>query len=406
MTEMWILLGALTCSIGTQLAMGSEINIESNYKGSVSRERGWLKIATPSTGLCQDFPQICDGLEGGVSFLFPWSGNERGGTTGTKKILISPSGDRDNFYIGWKDSSNITLTNERGESHQLKLLYPYLSYGVSPVSKGSNDEPLDVEDLMLASGNIESGDVNAVTPRGFALGDYAWSGNGFSYNSVPFRQGKGKTEVNLGYIGLKLSIEAPDISTWSPGTYTGKDTFKFGKDIDFGNNFQGNADDVNINFTVKVEPDMYVKFWTGQGSVVNADLQPPGGWLNWNDRMPPNLSKEITFDFGSTAAVKMHLTCDHTVGKSCGIVDQQGGDVLGVDTFLSANHLLDDAGKPARLSPLSTEERVFKPDTPGGTGVQPAQLLFKTQDGVTQKMQRGHQYSGIVHVVFDSDVTP
>src|SRR5260370_28856480 len=98
---------------------------------------------------------------------------------------------------------------------------------------------------------------------------------------------------------------------------------------------------------------MYVKFVTGPGGVVNADLQPPGGWLNWQGQMPPNLSKEILFDFGSTAPVKIHLDCEHAVGDSCGIVDtQSGGNPLAVDTLLSANRFTDDRRQQAIKSPL------------------------------------------------------
>ncbi|KVM73940.1 hypothetical protein WJ60_06420 [Burkholderia ubonensis] len=57
-------------------------------------------------------------------------------------------------------------------------------------------------------------------------------------------------------------------------------------------------------------------------------------------------------------------------------------------------------------SPLATTDHVFTPDTSGGSGVQPAHLLFETQSGVTQQLQRGHHYNGCVTVVFDSDVNP
>jgi hypothetical protein len=35
--------------------------------------------------------------------------------------------------------------------------------------------------------------------------------------------------------------------------------------------------------------------------------------------------------------------------------------------------------------------------------LQPARLLFKTQDGAGKRLQRGHQCGGRMTVVFDSD---
>ncbi|KVC71774.1 hypothetical protein WI75_25675 [Burkholderia ubonensis] len=121
--------------------------------------------------------------------------------------------------------------------------------------------------------------------------------------------------------------------------------------------------------------------------------------------MPPSLSDDLQFDFGTSGPVKIHLNCEHPVGDTCGIVDLKGGDsVLGVDTLLTDSRLNDDSGKQAIHSRLSANDRLFTPNTETGTGIQPAHLLFKTQDGVTQQMQAGHQYGGRVTIVFDSNV--
>jgi hypothetical protein len=410
MKGMGIALGALALVLGAQQAMASELNITAEYKGDVSKTAGQFTNTTPASGWCSDHPEYCPA--GYFGLLFPWAGNPRPGPMGTKEVVAPSSDPRDGFYFGFDASSHsVTVISQNGKSHELSLSIDAIGFGVSPVSMYGRGDPLTSTDIWSGGrGKNCTGIAKpAGTEHGYFFGMWGAQTRAPTECYLPFNENTGVKEVTLDYINFRYTLEMDQPWTWEPGVYTGSYIYKIGpgKDLDFGNNFQGSAEDVTLNFTLTVKPDMYVKFVTGAGGVVNADLQPPGGWLNWQGQMPPNLSKEILFDFGSTAPVKIHLECEHPVGDSCGIVDTKGGgSSLGVDTLLSANRFTDDSGKQAIKSRLSITNHVFTPDAPGGTGVQPTRLLFKTQDGVSKQLQRGHQYSGRVTVVFDSGVTP
>jgi len=402
-TTLAALLGAL--ALTAQAAHASELDITAEYKGSVSQTVGTFTNTTPSSGFCKDNPGSCP--VGYFSLELPWPGNERGdgGDAGTKTLPRSTD-PRDGFYLGFNAAErSVMVTNQEGESHEITLLIDAISWGVMPYDllgpladfqspRGNNCRNIAVEPTATSS-SIAHGMWGASTPT-------------FTTCYLPLSSDDTDKTLRLDYFSFRYTLKMDKPWTWAPGVYHGSYVYKVGpgQDLDFGNGFQGSTDDVTLKFTLTVKPDMYVKFHGGgPGNTVNADLQPPGGWLDWQSGMPPYLSKEIPFDFGATAPVKIHLECEHAVGDACAIVDQQGGSPLAVYTLLSANRFTDNRGLPVAKTQLGTSERVFTPDAPGGTGVQPARLWFRTSRDAPRQLQRGHQYGGRVTVVFDSDIS-
>ncbi|MCA8180526.1 hypothetical protein [Burkholderia vietnamiensis] len=397
-----VALAVVTCVFCVGAAQAAwDLDITASYKGNVKKTSGEFTNTTKASGVCSEHPAGCAGLS---SIILPWdrnSGKNLNAPMGWKKGThtgVIP----DHMYLAWDAGYHqIQVHNARtGAAHMVRFRIPQMGMAFKPSVipyhgdkfDGPNCRNLDwfgVEWLNVEEVSLQPG-------RAECSKHFDWSVVKVG-DRIPI------SYVSIGYF---LALDKP--WTWEPGIYKG--TFPVtvgrGKMIDFGNNFEGSAGDFNINFTLTVTPDMYVHFNTGAGGVVNTELQPPGGWLHWQGKMPPYLSSDVPFDFGATGPVKIHLAnCDHAVDDTCGIVDlQRGGSALGVDAMLTDNYVTDDSGKRALNTRLSTKERVFKPVNEGGSGSQRAHLLLRTRDGVTQQMQRGHHYGGHMTVVFDSEV--
>lgn len=376
-----------------------DLDITASYKGNVKKTSGEFTNTTKASGMCADFPSQC---EQGFSITLPWDhnwGRDNNAPMGWKTVThTNPM--RDHMYLAWdSDNHKIQVHNIRtGATHvvQFRMMSMSMAYErfMIPDNQFNGD---NCRQLGFAGGGYWGEVVVASNQPGRAVCS--------RYFESPAKTGH---RVPIAYVSMSYFLALDKPWTWEPGIYKG--TFPVtvgpGKMIDFGNNFEGSAGDFNINFTLTVTPDMYVHFNTGAGGVVNTELQPPGGWLRWQGKMPPYLSSDVQFDFGATAPIKIHLeNCDHAVDDTCAIVDlQRGGSALGVDAMLTDNYVTDDSGKRALNTRLSTKERVFKPVNEGGSGSQRAHLLLRTRNGVTQQMQRGHHYGGHMTVVFDSDV--
>ncbi|WP_157768090.1 hypothetical protein [Burkholderia ambifaria] len=358
-------------------------------------------------------PSLCS--NGYFSLQFPWPGNQGWDLVANKKVVVPDTDPRQGIYFGFdaSDHSVQVINSKTGESHSVSLSIDGIAWGgnnITSTARKDGDGPEG--QLPFPKGS----NCNPHPVHWFPQWDQ-WFG---MYTAVTHQPTVcyvlfGKTNPNdadahIRNVSMHYSLTMHKPWTWASGTYTGSYVYKVGPggDLDFGDNIDYSTyGDVRINLTLTVSPNMYVRFNAGPDGVVNANLQPPSGWLNWQGKMPPYLSTDVPFDFGASGPVKIHLAnCDHPVGDTCGIVDLNGsGSPLGVDALLTDNRLTDDSGKQAIHSRLSTQERVFKPNTEaGGTGIYPAHLLLKTQDGVTQQMQRGHHYGGHMTIVFDSNV--
>ncbi|WP_157645730.1 hypothetical protein [Burkholderia ubonensis] len=357
-------------------------------------------------------PSLCE--NGYFSLQFPWSGNQGWGLVIDKRVVVPDASPREGLYFAFDASYHkVNVVNQKGDVHVVSMSVDGIAWGgnnLTNTTRGNGDG--DEGHLPFPNGvNCNPSPVHWFPEWDQWFGLYSAEKHKPTVCYVLFKQVNGDDpNAHIRNVSMHYSLKMGKPWAWQPGTYTGSYLYKVGPggDLDFGDNIASStATDVTINFTLTVSPNMYVRFNAGPNGVVNADLQPPGGWLNWQGKMPPYLSDDVQFDFGTSGPVKIHLAnCDHPVGDTCGIVDLNGsGSPLGVDAFLTDNRLNNDGGKQAIRSRLSTNERVFKPNTDaGGTGVQPAHLLLKTQDGVTQQMQRGHHYDGHMTVVFDSNV--
>jgi len=397
---------AVACAAHT--AGASELNITAKYTGYESGV-GQFQNTTPDAGACTKYPGSCPA--GYKSILLPWANNILGdGDVFHKKVTVSPD-PRDGLFFGFDGSvRRVQVVNDQTGDRR------YILFNINSISWGGNG-------VNNTTGNSRDGYSGVVLgrPKGvnceghppynsYYVSHMVWRAATKSQTTcyVPFTNADSDHAI-ITDVSFNYSITTTNPWLLQSGIYRGHYDFQVGSggDLDLGNGVTGGIGNFSINFVLTVSPNLYLRFNGGENGVVNADLQPPGGWLNWQGKMPPYLSSDVPFDFGASGPVKIHLAnCDHPVGDTCGIVDLNGsGSPLGVDALLTDNRLNEDSGKQAIRSRLSTQERVFKPNTAaGGTGIYPAHLLLKTQDGVTQQMQRGHHYGGHMTVVFDSNV--
>ncbi|WP_304992361.1 hypothetical protein [Burkholderia plantarii] len=390
------------CLLGMPFAQGqahaSALTVTATYKGSLTSTGGQFTNTTPQSGICVDRPGMCP--KGYFSILFPWAGNQ-GKNVGAYAIF---HGVPAQF---WDDSVNMAI-------YAYDRTVPvYDDHGMA------RTVVLKVDAIGFLN-NPESGDVysaytrpNGTNCRGISWrgtsegGAYAiWTGTNPGYTLCWIGPPRGQETVTMGYVSFRYLLKLDKPWTWPPGIYRGTYLYGYGsgRDLYFGPNFSGSVDDVSLNFVLTVLPDMYVHFPGDHGGVVGAELAPPGGWSDWQGRMPPSLTAEVPFDFATLGPVRISLQCQNPAGDTCGIVDLAGGAPLAVDALLTDNHLNDDSGRVAVDSRLTTTARVFTPLVAQPVGVVPARLTFRTQPGATQQMQAGHQYGGLVTVVFDSSV--
>ncbi|WP_070107312.1 hypothetical protein [Burkholderia plantarii] len=383
------------------------MTITASYKSSVMGAGGQFTNTTPQSGICVDLPGMCP--QGYFSILFPWAGNlSKNPGIGTKTVpRTSFSNPEDNAYLAFDAGVKpVTVTSQSGISRQVELtvdaigFYHYPSIGGNERQygspRGTNCRAVGTpryqpthwytyDDVYAMFGASGPGPVVCyVMPATAYLTYPQW----IAYSHLSFR--------------YRLTLAKP--WTWAPGVYRGSYLYRYGagRDIYFGRNFQGTVDDVSLDFVLTVLPDMYIRFPGDHDGVVSADLAPPGGWFDWQGRMPPTLTAEVPFDFATLGPVRISLQCQNPAGDTCGIVDSTGGAPLAVDALLTDNHLKDDSGRVAIDSRLTTTARAFTPLAGLPVGIVPARLTFRTQPGATRQMQTGHRYGGLVTIVFDS----
>ncbi|WP_246792912.1 hypothetical protein [Burkholderia perseverans] len=387
--------GCLPCLFAHEWARASELTITATYKGSVTSTGGQFTNTTPQSGICVDLPGMCP--QGYFSILFPWAGNQ-GGNVGTYAVRygMTVSSNRSvNMEIDAVDRT-VPVYNDHGMARTVVLKVDAIGFLNDPASGGGYTpytRPYGINCRGIGWRSTSEGGAYAL-----------WTGTNPGYSLCWVFPVPGQQTVTMGDVSFRYLLKLDKPWTWPPGIYRGTYLYGYGsgRDLYFGPNFSGSVDDVSLDFVLTVLPDMYVHFPGDHGGVVSADLAPPGGWFNWQGRMPPTLTAEVPFDFATLGPVRISLQCQNPAGDTCGIVDSTGGAPLAVDTLLTDNHLNDDSGRAAISSRLTTTARVFTPLAGQPVGVAPARLTFRTQPGATQQMQAGHQYGGLVTIVFDS----
>jgi hypothetical protein len=403
----FLLLLALGFTTATQAAV---MNITAEYKGSITNPKTDFVNTTPPAGYCAN-STLCGAGVFGVAF-------PAGGT----KILTATAArePRKSFMVSFDSRPrDVTVTNERGQSFIVKFRAVGMSFLVSRVS----NEAVGIREQFVQSPLYPFGSCNGNGYGGYNSNVYSthWTSQTTTGMAVCYEPNKPELApltVSYSQLALQYSLTLDAPYTWPPGVYTGTGHYSFGanKDIDFGDDYTdtaGTGTGIDINFTLDVTHELFVRFpGATQGPVV-ADLNPENSWSNWPDRMPPYLKKELIFDFGTSGPLKLSVHCSghyDATTQSCGIRDQNdpAGPVLPFDVFMTNARLRDSAGQALIMKKLPVTDSGALPElvsvTAGNVGLTPARLNFRTKAGVTDRMQRGHTYTGNLTVVFDANL--
>jgi hypothetical protein len=210
------------------------------------------------------------------------------------------------------------------------------------------------------------------------------------------------------YLEIGYELRTPNPLAMSAGTYTGVLNYGIGpnQDFDLGDMMLPSDSALTLNFTLTVEHILKVELPPGGNRV---ELLPEGGWQAWlnRGRQPARLFRDQTFRIAASSRFKMNLECSLVIGNTCGLRNGAGDEVpLQVAVSLPFG-LNDQYGQtvnklPLRLDGVGTE--LFQ--ALHYVNNRPGTLHFEVQkEHVTEMLkQPGTTYSGVVTVVWDSEV--
>ena len=203
-------------------------------------------------------------------------------------------------------------------------------------------------------------------------------------------------------------LRTPNPLGMSSGQYVGGITYSIGPgaDYDFGDVIVPSKNAITFNFTLSVEHALKVDIPHGGNRI---ELLPDGGWQAWLDRgrTPTRLYRDQTFRIAASSRFKMQLECSIVMGNTCGLRNGHGDEVP-VQVAVTLPGGIDGQGdqavrkRPLRLDGTGTE--LFQPlfyvnDRPGTLHFE---VLSDDMRGMLD--QPGSTYSGVVTVVWDSEV--
>ncbi|TFW42956.1 hypothetical protein [Pseudomonas fluorescens] len=214
--------------------------------------------------------------------------------------------------------------------------------------------------------------------------------------------------MSYSYLDIAYELRTPNPLAMSAGTYTGVLNYGIGpnQDFDLGDMMLPSDSALTLNFTLTVEHILKVELPPGGNRV---ELLPEGGWQAWlnRGRQPARLFRDQTFRIAASSRFKMNLECSLVIGNTCGLRNGAGDEVpLQVAVSLPFG-LNDQYGQtvnklPLRLDGVGTE--LFQ--ALHYVNNRPGTLHFEVQkEHVTEMLkQPGTTYSGVVTVVWDSEV--
>jgi hypothetical protein len=210
------------------------------------------------------------------------------------------------------------------------------------------------------------------------------------------------------YLDFAYELETPSPLDMSSGKYIGNLTYTLGPgaDFDFGDIMLPTDSALTLNFELEVQHTLKVDIPPGG---THIELVPQGGWQGWltQGRKPTRLFRDQTFNISTSSRFKMQMTCEFTVGDTCGLEEREGRVVpLQVAVTLPSGLTSASGGavirQPLRVSGTGTE--LFQP----GIYVdrKPGALHFAVEQADVERMlsSGAATYKGNVTVIWDSEV--
>ncbi|MCP1486429.1 hypothetical protein J3D48_002742 [Pseudomonas fluorescens] len=214
------------------------------------------------------------------------------------------------------------------------------------------------------------------------------------------------------YLDFAYELRTPNPLDMSSGNYTGSLSYRLGPgaDFDFGDVMIPNDPELTLDFNLEVQHTLKVEIPPGGEKI---QLVPVGGWQSWlhAGRRPVSLFRDQTFNISASSHFKMRIGCGPGINDECALEDSDVNRRVELFVFVSLpNGITDLSGQPVRrlrLRPGAGNELYFKPgfyvDRAPGT------LHFEVPAHSMANMLRpgegrGGSYSGVVVVIWDSDI--
>lgn len=406
-----VLSSSLTLLVGfmVPLAQAGVVDISAVFSPDPTNPHvNEFKNTTPSSGLCNTFPNFCNS-RGLYSIRLGFE------AFSTKTILANHADIRQGAMIKVPaDVRPVQVISETGQTAEL-------SFAITAFS--GTHRTRDVRDI---TGRAPGSDTNIAnnalwngkswgfyTPQPCQRGAGMWASpiDADYFWLTPLAAPCGKSpafdidHLQLRNASISYRMTTPDPLKMESGTYRGSISYTVGPgmDFDFGDVLLPTDNNVTLSFTLKVMHILQFQFPAGGDRL---SLNPAGGWQQWlnRGRRPEKLLADQDFKIWSSAPLSIKLQCEHLISTQCAIRNSAGHTVP-VDTRVTLPGGLRDASdRPVSRYPLSTDSAVFSPTYYVDNGR--AALHFEVPRDEVAEMIDGHsgtQYSGNVTVILDSD---
>lgn len=404
-------LALLTGFLAT-LAQAATVEISAKFSPDPNNPHlNAFKNTTPSSGLCNTFPQFCNS-RGLYSIRLGFEAQS------TRPILANHTDIRQGAMIKVPAEARVVqVSSNTGQTVDLEFSITAFS--------GTN-RTRDVRELTGRPPGSSSNTAQNVlwngAPWGFAApapcllgsGAYASSIDADYFWQTPEASACGKSpafdidSLLLRNASVSYLMTTPEPLKMESGIYRGSITYTVGPgmDFDFGDVLLPTVNSVTFNFTLDIQHTLKFQFPAGANRLA---LNPAGGWQQWinHGRRPEKLVAEQDFKMWSSTPFSMKLQCEHAMGMHCGIKNP-AGDIVAVETRVTLpSGLQDDTNRPVNRYSLNTVPAVFRPTYYVDNGR--AALHFEVGREQVKGMIEAHSgstYSGNVTIIWDSNITP
>lgn len=393
----WLAAMGLALMVEAGGVQAADVLITARYIAGVDRE---FENTTPPSGWCNGVPELCDGMETiGLPITY-------------KKISVAYAPDvKDRYYMRLPGSRKVTVSNDRGETHTLDLMFSAISQNMW---SHSGNPPTFGGDLRGGCAELSSGyDDPTDDPSFVRWSYYAWrildpSSPLACYSDSTDASAGDRYEAHVESSSIGYRLLLPNPNRMRQGVYSGSVVYRIGPglDIDPGNNVSElNDSTLTVHFELNVEHALDIRF---PPRFEEAVLEPPGGWQAWmaGRGAPPKLHRDLPFFLWSTGPFSVFRRCEHQLADQCAIRNAQGRQVP-VQVALTlprtatmGNAPIDRVPIPhMSAAPLRVEQSTAMAD-------ERSQLHFMVDKAGVDEMVRdpGSTYRGDVTVVFDADL--
>ena len=381
------------------LAHAVDMTITARYAGGTDRE---FQNTTPPSGYCTIAPEFC-GSEETVGLPITYT---RAAEKGAADV-------RSRYYVRMPASRKVTVTNHRGETHDLTLMFTVFTQEV--VERSGLHPPVMTPNVhggcsFLTGEWDDAESPGGGPPRGAR---YAWmiknpANPQGCYSDADSGDAGELTVSDVSDFAVGYRLQLPNPNRMRQGIYRGSTTYLVGPggDIDLGNGVSNlNSNSLTLNFELVVEHALDVRFPPGTDRAV---LEPPGGWQAWlgGRGVPPRLHRDLPLYLWSTGPFSVFKRCEFEVGDKCAVRNAANHQVP-VQVALSMPPGVSLSNSQVRRVPIpSGMGAPLRLDQSTPIADQRGELHFEIdQSGVDQMtVHAGSTYEGKVTIVFDAEL--